>query len=83
MDPTQLMTGLKPLIVGFLLQERQENPDQTDEQLVDEILGDLKHSFRRKGGFIVDVLWAMPDWTNPLIKEIRETIASAPPRENK
>lgn len=79
MNPVEVaIPGVKPLIVAFLFQERKENPGQTDDQLTDEISGDIKHAMRKKWGAAVDILWALNYWTDPLNQYIRDTVASMP-----
>lgn len=46
-----------PMINPLAEQVKKDHPDLSEDAMVDEIMGDLKHALRKKLGAVVDLLW--------------------------
>lgn len=76
---TAARTGLHDIAAKLLpglvlLALVKDQPNETEDSLVKEVSGDLKHVMRQKIGFAVDLLWNTPDWTRSLDADIRKAI---------
>ena len=64
-----------PLLAGIVFGARLKTPNATDAQIAAEAEGDAKHALRGKLGFIVDILWEVPQFRQPLDAEIAAAVA--------
>ena len=64
-----------PLLAGFVFGARLKTPQATDAQIAAEAEGDVKHALRNKLSFIVDILWNIPEFRQPLDAEIAAAVA--------
>ena len=64
-----------PLLAGFVFGARLKSPQATDAQIAAEAEGDIKHALRNKLSFIVDILWDIPEFRQPLDAEIAAAVA--------
>ena len=64
-----------PLLAGFVFGARLKTPQATDAQIAAEAEGDVKHALRGKLGFLVDILWDIPAFRQPLDAEIAVAVA--------
>jgi hypothetical protein len=67
---------IAPLLAGFIFGARLKNPLATNAELTAEAEGDAKHFLRSKLGFLVDVLWDIPQFKGPLDAEIAAQVAA-------
>jgi len=64
-----------PLLAGFVFGARLKSPQATDAQIAAEAEGDIRHALRNKLGFLVDILWNIPEFRQPLDAEIAAAVA--------
>jgi len=64
-----------PLLAGFVFGARLKTPNATDAQIAAEAEGDVRHALRGKLGFLVDILWDIPAFRQPLDAEIAAAVA--------
>ena len=64
-----------PLLAGFVFGARLKSPQATDAQIAAEAEGDIKHALRGKLGFLVDILWDIPAFRQPLDAEVAAAVA--------
>ena len=64
-----------PLLAGFVFGARLKSPQATDAQIAAEAEGDIKHALRNKLGFLVDILWGIDAFRQPLDAEIAAAVA--------
>ena len=64
-----------PLLAGFVFGARLKTPNATDAEIAAEAEGDVKHALRNKLGFLVDILWDVPAFRQPLDAEIAAAVA--------
>ena len=80
---TQILTTLMqsviaPLLAGFVFAARLKDPAGTGADIAAEAEGQVKHFLRGKLSFLIDILWEMPQFRQPLDAEIAAAV-----RENK
>ena len=64
-----------PLLAGFVFGARLKTPNATDAQIAAEAEGDVRHALRSKISFLVDILWDVPAFRQPLDAEIAAAVA--------
>ena len=64
-----------PLLAGFVFGARLKSPQATDAQIAAEAEGDVKHALRNKLGFLVDILWGIDAFRQPLDAEVAAAVA--------
>jgi hypothetical protein len=67
---------IAPLLAGFIFGARLKDPLATDAQIAAEAEGDIRHALRSKLGFLVDVLFELPQFRQPLDAEIAAQVAA-------
>ena len=66
---------IAPLLAGFVFGARLKTPQATDAQIAAEAEGDVRHALRGKLGFLVDILWDIPAFRQPLDAEIAAAVS--------
>ena len=64
-----------PLLAGFVFGARLKTPNATDAEIAAEAEGDVRHALRSKISFLVDILWEVPAFRQPLDAEIAAAVA--------
>ena len=64
-----------PLLAGFVFGARLKTPNATDAEIAAEAEGDVRHALRNKLGFMVDILWGIDAFRQPLDAEIAAAVA--------
>ena len=64
-----------PLLAGFVFGARLKTPNATDAEIAAEAEGDVRHALRNKLGFMVDILWGIDVFRQPLDAEIVAAVA--------
>ena len=64
-----------PLLAGFVFGARLKSPLATDAEVAAEAEGDIRHALRGKLGFLVDILWDIPAFRQPLDAEVAAAVA--------
>ena len=64
-----------PLLAGFVFGARLKSPQATDAEVAAEAEGDIRHALRGKLGFLVDILWDIPAFRQPLDAEVAAAVA--------
>ena len=64
-----------PLLAGFVFGARLKTPNATDAEIAAEAEGDVRHALRNKLNFLVDILWDIPAFRQPLDAEIAAAVS--------